>query len=245
MKAGPRSTSRERKVTISFRTSDPVASIEGIQRECNMGSALTNPPVSESALDREAAIDQPSVVRRERRSERATRLEPGAGSSHRDRTGHPDGPELLRVPLEPPAREREVLVDPDQDAAGECLPVIATADDHEAFLVLRPHGIEELLAAFGGRLPVGEDDGDGVGLIVRRFDADGQPRRDRARRGPVFERQHVAGVVPGRGGDDGGAPLGGTRREEPAQIRHAAYPTAGGDATDPRGRDTDDGHARR
>jgi hypothetical protein len=154
-------------------------------------------------------------------------------------------PSFFGVPLEPPAREREVLVDPDQDAPRERLPVIATADDHEAFLVLRTHGIEELLAAVGRRLPVGEHDGDRVGLIGRRFDADGQPRCDRARRGSVLERQDVAGVVPGRGGDDGGAPLGGTRREEPAQVRHAAYPTAGGDATGSRERDTDDGHARR
>ena len=63
-------------------------------------------------------------------------FESRTGATHAHRTGLVDRAELLRVPLEVPAHEGEVLVDPDEDAAAVELSVVATAHDDERLLVL-------------------------------------------------------------------------------------------------------------
>src|SRR4029453_14533009 len=73
--------------------------------------------------------------------------------------GLPHGTQLLRIALVNAAADREVLVDPDIDAARKCLTLEAAADDREGLFVLRTHGVQQLFARGREPLPFRPDTG--------------------------------------------------------------------------------------
>src|SRR5439155_4447547 len=125
-----------------------------------------------------------------------------------------DGAEFLRVPLVQSARDGEVPVHPDVDAA-RVDPALEGAPDHdEALLVLGAHRVQQFLATGRAGLPVGPDDRHGAGVVGGGGEGSGEQFGDVFRIGAVFDGQQVARVVPGRGWDEGGASGGGPRVEE-------------------------------
>ena len=84
----------------------------------------------------------------------------------------------VRIALVHAPGDGEVLVDPDVDAAGEDSALEAAPDDDEGFLVLRAHGVEELLPAHRARLPVCPDEGHGTGVLGGELER----RREQTRR---------------------------------------------------------------
>ena len=183
---------------------------EGVDEPCGL----------RATREREAGVGEATVVRLERRAEHRAGAEPRPRPADRDRPRHPDRAELLRVALVPAPREREVFVDPDVDAPRVRLPLVSAADDHEAFLVLRAHGVEQFLAGVAARLPVGPDDRDGAGVLLREVDTVRKERRDASGIRAVLDRHHVAGVVPRWCRNERRPALGRPRREEPLQLGH-------------------------
>jgi hypothetical protein len=88
-------------------------------------------------------------------------------------------PSFFGIALVPAPDHREVLVDPDQDAARVGLTPVPAPDDDERLLVLGAHRVQDLLERVRARLPVGEDHGDGVRVVLGRLDGVRQPARDR------------------------------------------------------------------
>ncbi len=170
--------------------------------------------------DREAGVDDPPVVDADACAEPPAGLQLGTGLAVAYRTRDPDRAELLRVALVPAPDHREVLVDPDQDAPRVRLAPVSAPDDDERLLVLGAHRVKELLERVRARLPVREDHGDRVGVVVGRFDRVRQPAGDRTRSRPILDRQQVARVVPRRTGHHRGPALGRERRNEPPQLGH-------------------------
>src|SRR4029450_9663883 len=81
--------------------------------------------------------------------------------------GLPHGAQLLGIALVNAAANREVLVDPDVDAAGKRPTLKAAADDHEGLFVLRTHRVQQLLARGRARLPVRPDQGNRPRIFIR------------------------------------------------------------------------------
>jgi hypothetical protein len=77
-----------------------------------------------------------------------------------------DGAEFLWVSLKKTAHQREVLVDPDEDAATKQATVIATAHDDEGLLVLSANGIKKLRAVVATALPVRPNEGDRAWVLI-------------------------------------------------------------------------------
>src|SRR6185312_2979292 len=84
------------------------------------------------------------VVRGAGRAEAPARLEPGRGLAGGEQARDVNRAELLGEPLDPAAVHREVLVDPDVDAATDRLAPVARADDEEELAVLRLDRVLEL-----------------------------------------------------------------------------------------------------
>src|SRR5664279_5223782 len=128
-------------------------------------------------------------------------LEAGSRLAERDGTGLMDRPQLLRVTLKVTAHEREVLVDPDEDAAAVELLAVTTAHDDEGLLVLRAHRVEQFRAVIAATLPVGPDERDRtrVLVLVGERHAVGQQARDRRGIGAVLDGEQIARIVPRHG----------------------------------------------
>ena len=164
------------------------------------------------ALERDDRARDLAVVRRAGRAEaRARGHAVRRGAADGEGPGQVDRAELLREALDPAAVHREVLVDPDVDAAADGLPAERRADDEEELLVLALDGVDELVEVGAAGLPVGEDRRDealppvpGRGLELGR-----QQRGDRVRVRAVLDDEEVARVVPRRRRDEARAAVGG------------------------------------
>jgi hypothetical protein len=113
-----------------------------------------------------------------------------------------NGTYFLGVTLKVAAHEREILVDPDEDAPTVEVTFVATPYDDESFFVLTSHGVEEFGTVSATALPVGPDEGNGSGvfIVIHETHVGGQHRADVARIGAVFNGEQVARVVPRRRG---------------------------------------------
>ena len=150
------------------------------------------------AFDGDGRFRESTVTRGQGHAESSADFEPGPGAASADGTGLVNRSELFGIALEVPAHEREVLVDPDEQAPAKELVPVATAHDDERLLVLRAYRIEQLRAVITATLPVGPDEGHGarVLVVVREGHALGQQRGDCGGVRAVLHRQQVARVVP-------------------------------------------------
>src|SRR5579875_2432284 len=185
---------------------------------------------------------------------RAARTEARAGAHARiglalERKGarHPDLAELLREPLDPAAREREVPIDPDERTGRDLLAFQQSAHNQVELAVLRADGVAQLIPPLRAGLPVDEHRGGparvGVGLEPCR-----QQRRGRIRVGVEVDDEEIAHVMPRWRWDEArlaarrgrqrhaqhfkALPLGGDRRLVEAEVgaRRQRPPGVGGEA---------------
>ena len=184
-----------------------------------IGCALTKPLVSDSSR----RVRTASASRRSPAARVAPKTPPApicGRRRERVRAGLPHRAELLGVALVDAAGDGEVLVDPDVDAAGVGLALERAADDDEGLLVLRPHRVEQLLAAAGAGLPVGPDERDGAGVLLGQLQRGRQQLGDPRGVGAVLDGEQVTGVVPRRRRDQGGPASGRPGVEEPLHFGH-------------------------
>src|SRR3954447_18140080 len=152
-----------------------------------------------------AALLQRDAGARDRTAARAARRADPRSGGDRGRSravqvvgpGHPDLTELLGEALDPAARHGEVLVDPDERAGRDRLAIQQRVDHKVELLVLRARRVEQLIAALGERLPVGEHSGAAPGVRMR-LQALGQERDNGLRIGVEVDDEEVADVVPRR-----------------------------------------------
>src|ERR1039458_2022080 len=140
---------------------------------------------------RHRCLGEATIIRGQGHAEGATSFETGTGSASGDGSRLVNGAEFLRVPLEVPPHEREVLVDPDEEAPTVETILVATAHDDEGLLVLSAHGTEQSRAVVATAWPVGPDKGDGTGIlvVVRERNTFGQERGDRRGVRAVLHRE--------------------------------------------------------
>ena len=172
--------------------------------------------------DGELGLDQAAAVGRAGGSKAASGLEPGAGLPDGDGSGHPDVAELLGVALHVAAEHGVVLVDPDVGAAAVRLALVGAADHDEALLVLESVGVEHLVEVVGAGLPVGPDDGHRARVVLGGGERGGQQFGHGVRIGAVLDGEHVARVVPRRGGDQRGGAGGGAGEGEALEVGHGS-----------------------
>ena len=164
----------------------------------------------------------------QRAAERGARLQARLGAVlEAEVARHPDRPELLGKALEPAAHEREVAIHPDVRAGRDLLAAQHRVDDDEELHVLAARRVEQLAAAVGAALPVGEDRRRAAGIGRMRLESRRQHRAHGCGIGPVLDHHQVADVVPGRARHQRGAPAGGEWQrvalEHRISLWHQAY----------------------
>ena len=171
-------------------------------------------------LERDRALRQAAVVGGERAAERRARLQSGLGAVLEPEVArHPDRSELLGEALEPAAHEREVAIHPDVRAGRDLLAVEHGVDDEEELHVLTARRVEQLGAAVGAALPIGEDRRRATGIGRVRLEAGRQDGAHGLRVGPVLDHHEVADVMPGRARHQRRAAAGGERERVALEHR--------------------------
>ena len=150
-----------------------------------------------------------------------------AAASQRHRAGHGDGAELLGKALDVPADERELAVHPDAGNTAH-LPALEEAVEHAVRLVVLPHRgvVADAWIVIRGRAPVGEDEA--RASVAHRGHARREELRDPLGIRGEIGGDDLAGVVPGRGRQQGGF-AGGALRQGPSFQRHGRGSPVGSD----------------